>query len=274
MESTQLDNVVVEIDAPVAVIILNRPDAANGVTPPMVADLFKAFEMVSAREDVRAVVLTGNGPIFCAGAKLDDFGAEWRRRDALPAAQNVQEMVATMEALSNLVRTIRNYPYPVIAAVNGPAAGGGCALAAAADMRIASPTARIGSTFIKVGVSSAAMGGSYLLPRLVGLGRALEMLITGDLIEASEAERYGLYNRVVPAESLRQEALTLASRCAALPPLGVRATKRAVNTNMDASLDQALTYEAQLQGSLFCTQDHYEGIQAFLEKREPVFTGC
>ncbi|WP_423916497.1 enoyl-CoA hydratase/isomerase family protein [Candidatus Poriferisodalis sp.] len=269
----KLDNVLVSVDDHVASITLNRPDKRNSIRPELVADLFTALDWLESQVEVRCLVIDAVGPAFCAGADLKDFSEEWVERAARPSGEAIRGLLEMMTALSDLVHRLRGISYPVIAAVNGPAMGGGCNLALACDIRLATPSARFASSFVKIGLSSAAMGGTYLLPRAIGEGRALELLLTGRDVTAEEADRIGLVNRVVPDEDLADEVRSLAAECAALPPLALAATKRATRLNATATLEQTLALEAQLQAPLFLSSDHQEGMLAFLEKRRPAFEG-
>jgi len=170
-----------------------------------------------------------------------------------------------------LVRNIRALPLPVIASLNGTTAGAGACIALASDIRIASPDAKIAFLFVRVGLSGADMGAAFLLPRLVGLAKATEMLYTGDFISAEEAERVGLYNRVVSAETLEEETRRLAIRLARGPSFALAMTKEMLNREMNVSLDAALELEAQAQALCMQHPDYREAYEAFVEKREPVF---
>ncbi len=170
-----------------------------------------------------------------------------------------------------LIRNIRALPKPVIASLNGTTAGAGACIALASDLRLASPEARIAFLFVRVGLSGADMGAAYLLPRLVGLAKATEMLYTGDFITAEEALRIGLYNRVVPAAELESETRTLAERLARGPAFALAMTKEMLNRELDVSLDTALEWEAQAQAICMQHPDYREAYEAFIEKREPRF---
>jgi 2-(1,2-epoxy-1,2-dihydrophenyl)acetyl-CoA isomerase len=172
-----------------------------------------------------------------------------------------------------LTRELRHVEKPIIAAVNGPAVGGGCCIALAADVRIASSQASFGLVFIRVGLAAADMGATFLLPRLVGLGCASELLLSGDTVDAERAERIGMVNRVVPPDGLLAEAQELAARIAAGPPVGVAMTKRALNRSLGMDIDEHLDYEAYIQSKCMMTEDHREGVEAFLAKRAPHFRG-
>jgi enoyl-CoA hydratase/carnithine racemase len=216
---------------------------------------------------VRAMILTGAGRAFCAGADMQavllrgfDMDVETREREQI---RNFNE----------LVRAMRHMEKPIIAAVNGAAVGGGCCLALAADIRIAAPGARFGMVFVRLGLASADMGGTFLLPRLIGLAQASELLLTGEIIDADRAERIGLINRLVPAEQLMATARDLAQRLAAGPPIALALTKRALNRSLGMDIAEHLDYEAYVQSKCMLTADHREGVEAFLHKRTPQFRG-
>jgi enoyl-CoA hydratase/carnithine racemase len=270
---TSPEHVRLEQEGGVGVITLDRPDHHNAIDPGMLADLHGALDWAERTEGLRALVVTGSGDTFCAGADLHAFIAGWLARSRMPPSEAAREVLGTMTELARLVSRIRAYPYPVIAALNGGAVGGGFGLALACDMRVASTRARLGVGFIRIGASGAAMGISYLLPRLVGVSRALELMTTGEILSADQARELGLVSRVVDANRLRGEVLAVASRIASMPPLGLRASKSAVNLHLDATLEQALAHESHLQTQCLLSRDHYEGMRAFLEKRAPEFRG-
>ena len=252
--------------AGIAVATLNRPDRLNALTFGMFDELAQLAADVGADDRVRVLVLTGAGRGFCAGLDLGDAAT----LPDMPAARFLEGQ----ERWSRAITAFRRLPKPVIAAVNGPAAGAGFSLALAADIRIAAPAARFNAAFIKIGLTGGDCGSSWLLPRIVGLGHAYEILLTGRLVEADEAARIGLVNRVVPAEDLLTAALEVAELIAANSPLGVRLTKQMVQVNVDApSLEAAVELENRNQALAAGTEDMVEAFTAFREKRPPVFTG-
>jgi len=214
---------------------------------------------------VRVAILTGSGRAFCAGGDVGEF------LDI--AAMDAAGIEGWVRFFDILVLRIRNLEKPTIAAVNGPAVGGGCCLAMLCDMRIAAEEAKLGLVFTRRGLAGADMGATWFLPRLVGMGKAFELLLTGDLIDAREAERIGLVNRVVPAPELMPTARELAAKLAAGPPIGMKLTKRALNRSLSTDLTSHLDYEAAVQTFCFQTKDLQEGVKAFLEKRSPRFKG-
>jgi 2-(1,2-epoxy-1,2-dihydrophenyl)acetyl-CoA isomerase len=214
---------------------------------------------------VRVLVITGAGRAFCAGADIGYMRELMRRRDAAAFA-------ALVEAGRQVVTTIRATAKPVIASVNGPAAGGGANLALACDIRIASDRASLGQTFNRIGLHPD-WGGTYFLPRLVGPARALELVFTGDMVGAEEGLRIGLFNRVVPHDRLADETAGFARFLAAKPPVALALAKRAIYDAEDADLSAMLDRELENQLTCFNTEDAEEGLAAFLEKRTPTYHG-
>ena len=249
----------------VGTIALNRPDRLNAFAGRMREEIATAVDAMARADDVRVVVITGVGRAFCAGADVGYMEGLIERRDEAA-------LTALVEAGRAVVTTIRATPKPVIAAVNGPAAGGGANLALACDLRIASDRASIGQTFNRIGLHPD-WGGTYFLPRLVGPSRALELMFTGRMVEAEEALRIGLFDRVVPHEALPAETASLASSLAAKPPKALALAKRAVYASGDRTLEETLDTELDHQLQCFATEDAQEGMRAFLEKRSPVFRG-
>jgi 2-(1,2-epoxy-1,2-dihydrophenyl)acetyl-CoA isomerase len=250
----------------VAWITLNRPDRLNALTATMSHELEEAFGDAGGDEAVRCVVLTGAGQGFCAGQDLTEFEAAYSAGERPDIAEHLRTSYHRM--IPVVVRT----PKPVIAAINGVAAGAGLSLALACDLRVASEEARFTQAFVKIGLIPDS-GGSYLLPRTVGHPKALELSITGDLIDAKAALEMGLANRVVAAGSFRDEVAALANRLASLPTRAIASTKALFQRSLDLSLDEALDHEAMAQAEMGRTQDHLEGVNAFVEKREPRFEG-
>jgi len=258
--------VTYHVDGNVAVITLNRPDKLNAFTTEMLKELGEAVKQAERDETVRAVVITGAGRGFCAGQDV----RELQERAIAGGGGDLQEHLE--RTYHPIVRRIRRMEKPVIAAVNGVAAGAGASLALACDLRIAAENASFVQAFVNVGLIPDS-GSSFFLPRLVGLGRALELALTGRVVSAEEAERLGIFNRVVPAEQLMDSAMELARQLAQGPTKVIGLIKRALNRSWNLDLDEALAYEAQLQAIAGSTEDHREGIAAFLEKRKPEFTG-
>lgn len=249
----------------VAWITLNRPARLNAFAGTMRDDLHRAVADASADQGVRVIVVTGAGRAFAAGADIDAMEELLRLRDTAAFEQLV-------EAGMRVIRALRAAPQPTIAAVNGPAAGAGASLALACDVRIASERASLGVTFNRIGLHPD-WGATYFLPRLVGAGRAAELALTGRMVEAAEAERIGLFERVVPAERFEEEVGSFAAELAAKPPLALAAVKQTLARWPHAGLEDALAAEQAAQLRCFASEDAREGIAAFREKRRPVFRG-
>ena len=258
------ETILVEVDAGtgVATITLNRPEALNALTVPMKQALLAAWRRMERDAAVRAVILTGSGRGFCAGQDL----RERLQPDAAPLGVEVRERY------NPIIRAMRGLAKPIVAAINGVAAGAGASLAMAADIRIASEAATFALAFGRVGLVPDS-GATWFLPRLVGVTRATELALLGDPVSAADALRLGLVGRVVPADELATEARSVAARLAAGAPRAIALTKRALNTTWVRDLDAALEYEAHIQDAAGRTKDHAEGLAAFLEKRSPRFTG-
>jgi 2-(1,2-epoxy-1,2-dihydrophenyl)acetyl-CoA isomerase len=246
----------------VSTITLNRPDALNSLTVPMKQALLAALQGFEHRPATRVVILTGAGRAFCAGQDL----RERLQPDAAPLGEEVRERY------NPIVRAMRGLDLPIVAAINGVAAGAGASLAMAADLRIAADTASFALAFGRVGLVPDS-GATWFLPRLVGATRAAELALLNEPVTAADALRLGLVGRVVPAEQLATEARAVAERLASGAPQAIALTKRALATSWDRDLDAALEYEAHLQDAVGRSKDHAEGMAAFLEKRPPRFTG-
>lgn len=256
------DNLVIERDGRVAVLTINRPHVLNALNAATLDELRGAALDLQGDDSVRAIIITGAGDkSFVAGADINELAAQTPTsgREHGLAGQHVFDL-------------IENLGKPVIAAINGFALGGGCELAMACTLRLAADTARIGQPEINLGVLPG-YGGTQRLPRLVGKGRALEILLTGTMITAAEAERIGLVNRVVPAAELLTAARQLARQLAAQGPTAMRYVLSAVNKGLEMPLAEGCAYEATLFGLAMATGDMREGTSAFLEKRKPEFTG-
>lgn len=253
----------------VAVVTLNRPDRLNAMSIDLVMELYDALEAVGADNTVRAIVLTGAGRGFCSGLDLKDYGII-PNIDGLQVGQIAQR---SMRYYSRLVPQIRHLRQPVIAAVNGAAFGGGMCLTLACELRIASDAAVFNATGIVNGLTSTEMGASFLLPRLIGAAHSNDLLLTGRRIDAQEALRMGLVSRVVPDESVLEEALSIARRIGEFSPYGVAMTKDILWVNLETtSLDSAIEIEDRNQLMLGFTENLPEAIRAFDEDRQPVYT--
>lgn len=250
----------------VAVMTLDRPDRLNAITFRMFEEWQEVCSEVAADDELRALVVTGAGRAFCAGLDLADA--------ATLSDMTATEMMRGQESWADATAAFHRLAKPVIAAVNGAAAGAGFSLALAADIRLASPAARFNAAFIRIGLSGGDCGSSYFLPRIVGSGRAAEILMTGRFVDAEEAAAIGLVNRVVPAEQLLDEAVGVAEQIAGNSPFGVMLTKRVLQQNVDApSLTAALEVENRNQVLATRTEDMAEALTAFREKRAPRYVG-
>jgi 2-(1,2-epoxy-1,2-dihydrophenyl)acetyl-CoA isomerase len=258
-----LETIQLQQESGVLVVMLNRPDVLNAVNEQLGRDLLEALKRADRDTAVRAVVLTGAGRGFCSGQDLRD-----RARAAAIAYGD-----ALRRQYNPIILRLWTMEKPVIAAVNGVAAGAGCSLALAADMRIASDRASFIEIFSRIGLVPDS-GSTYFLPRFVGLGRALELAYTGEPVDAAHALELGLVNRVVAHDELMTVTLDLAKRLAAGPTKGLGLTKRGMTYALHATLEQALDYEAHLQEIAGRTADHREGVAAFMEKRPPQFRGA
>jgi enoyl-CoA hydratase/carnithine racemase len=247
----------------ILLITLNRPAAANAMNTQMGRELMALFEALSLDlERLRCVVLTGSGEkAFCAGGDLKE------RNGMTDEAWVAQHLV-----FERMLRALIGCPIPVIAAVNGAAYGGGCEIAAACDFIYAAPHARFALTEVTLGIMPGA-GGTQNLPRAVGERRAKEIILTGAPFTAEEAERWGLVNRVIPADRLLEETMATAERIAANAPIAVRQAKQSISRGLQMSLADGLAFEIEAYNRLVGTEDRREGVRAFNEKRKPVFKG-
>jgi enoyl-CoA hydratase/carnithine racemase len=250
----------------VATITLNRPERLNAITFEVYRELTDTFAALRSEQSVRAVVITGTGRAFCSGGDVRDIIADLQTLD-------IEGHLEFTRLTCALVRNMRLLRKPVIASLNGTVAGAGACIALAADIRIASEEAKIAFLFVRVGLSGADMGAAFLLPRFVGLSKATELLYTGDFISAREAERIGLYNRVVTADQLVSETQTLATRLAQGPAFGLAMTKELLNRELHVDLNTALEWEAQAQAVCMQHPDFREAYEAFAAKRAPLFKG-
>jgi 2-(1,2-epoxy-1,2-dihydrophenyl)acetyl-CoA isomerase len=257
--------VLESLDGAVLTLTLNRPERLNALDPNLATALVDALIRAEENLDVRAIVLTGAGRGFCSGGDLVLL-QDARARKA-PA-----ELEGLLRAGSEIVLKITQMPKPVLAAVNGPAAGAGMNLALACDLRVASDYSSFAQSFAKVGLVPD-FGGTWLLPRLVGPARAAELFITAATLSAGDAEKLGIVNRVVPHDTLMTQAVAMAGQLAEAPPLVVAAIKKALHGRHVEEIRRALDQEAALQAECFQSEDCAEGLNAFFEKRPPVFKG-
>lgn len=257
------DRIVSQVSDRVALITLNRPEVLNAFEDTMREELLAALERAANDRTVRCVMITGAGRAFCAGGDIASMAA-------LQADNNAGVIKERMAVGGKIIRLIRGMAKPVVAAVNGAAAGAGMNLALGCDLRLGADTARFAESFVKIGLIPDWAGFSSL-PRLVGTAKALELMLTGERIDAAEALRLGLLNRVYPHRSFRTEALEFARRLAAGPPQTLAHIKRGVCLGASAGLEEILSYERDSQAELFLSADAREGMRAFLEKRPPAF---
>ena len=255
----QFENVIVEKNAPIAIITLHRPQQLNALSYALVKDLSLAMTELDHDNDVRVMIITGGDKVFAAGADIKEMA------DRGPFDETIQERLAYRDKINRVSK-------PVIAAVSGFALGGGCELAMSCDIIIASESARFGQPEVNLGIIPGS-GGTQRLTHIVGKHRAMEMVLTGDFLTATEAERLGLVNRVVPVELLLDEAKAIALKIASKPSLAVKAAKEAVLKAANTPLDEGLEFERKSFYLLFASEDRTEGMKAFLEKRKPEYRG-
>ena len=256
------NNIIVEKKGNIGKLIINRPDVRNALNTETRLEIEGGMIELENDPDVRVIVITGAGDkAFCAGADIRDM------KDATPL-----EAIESAELGKRVFNRVEACHKPVIAQVNGYALGGGCELAMACDIRIASERARLGQPEINLGIIPG-YAGTQRLPRLVGKAAAMEMILIGDLIDANEAYRIGLVNKVVPADQLESTVLELANKLASRSPVTLKIAKETINKGMESNLEVGSVYETECFGICFSTYDHTEGINAFLEKRQPEFKG-
>ena len=253
------ENVTVEKDGAVGVVTLNRPQALNALSYGLVKDLSLAMQELDQDPEVRAIVVTGGEKVFAAGADIKEMA------DRGPFDERIQERLAYRDKINKITK-------PVIAAVSGFALGGGCELAMSCDIIIAAENARFGQPEVNLGIIPGS-GGTQRLTHVLGKHRAMELVLTGDMLSASDAERLGLVNRVVPAELVLEEAKNVAKKIAAKPALAIKAAKEVVLKAANAPLDEGLEFERKSFYLLFASEDRSEGMKAFLEKRKAEFKG-
>lgn len=251
-------------DAGVATLRLDRPERLNALTFDSYAELRDAFVALRTMTSVRSVVITGTGRAFCSGGDVKDIIG---KLFGVPES----ELFAFTRMTCDLIENIRLLEKPVVAALNGTTCGAGAVIAAAADVRVAADTAKIAFLFTKVGLSGADMGAAWLLPRIVGLGHASELLMLGDFMSAQRAYEIGLYNEVCKPEELDARATVWARKLAAAPTLGIAVTKRMLNAEASMTLAEAMQAEGWIQAECMKHADYFEGYQAALEKRAPDF---
>jgi enoyl-CoA hydratase/carnithine racemase len=248
----------------VATITLNRPERLNALTFQVYTELRDTFRALDTEDGVRAIVITGAGRAFCTGGDVEEIiGALFARKS--------EGLLEFTRLTGDLILAIRQCRRPVVAALNGTVAGAGAVIAAATDIRIATDSAKIAFLFTRVGLAGADMGAAWLLPRIVGLAHASELLLLGDFITAERAAQIGLYNRVVPADRLMAEATDVAARLARGPSAALGVTKQALNEEASLTLYSAIEWEAQAQAALMLAPNFREAYEAFRARREPMF---
>lgn len=256
-------NVLYEEQGGVALVTVNRPDVHNALNMETIGDLRELCARLREEDRLRALVLTGSGKAtFLSGGDLKEF-------QRIKTAEEARGMISTMKEVTDM---LAGSPWPVIAAVNGLAVGGGCETAIACDFRVASEKAELGFRQIKLGLMSGWGGGPRLV-HLVGRSRALRLMLTGELVKAADALAMGLVDEVVPPERVVERALELAREIAGNAPLAVRAYKRLANVSVRVPLDEAIAFETELFGPVWVSDDHAECVRAFFEKRKPRLTG-
>jgi len=259
-------HILVEIEEHIGTLTLNRPERLNALGAGMREQMLRSLVALGENPDVRAVVVTGAGRAFCSGGDVKEMHE--RVESGAPARQAVE----IQPVREKILATLRTMPKPVIASVNGPAAGAGFNLALGCDMRIASERATFSQAFVRRGLHPD-WGGTWFLTRMLGTARACELIFSGDTVSARQAADWGLVNRVVPHDELAAETRHLARRLAEGPPIVIAMAKRGIYRSTDADLASALEYEAYAQRVVWTTEDAAEGIRAFVEKRPPVFKG-
>lgn len=255
-------------DGAIAIITLSRPEKLNAMNVELVQGLHDALDHCHRSNDIRVVIITGDGRGFCAGLDLQGYGE-------LPGSEGLGKAASGMRVqqhIATLTTQLRGLSKPVIAAVNGPAAGGGFAVALASDVRIAATSARFNAAFIRIGLSACDIGVSWMLPRLIGSSRAFELLLTGRIVDSAEADRIGLVSRVVPDGQVVDSAIETARLMILNTPMGVWMTKEVMWSQLEIpSLQAGIDLENRTQILLSHTADHTEAMRAFLEKRPPSY---
>ena len=260
-------DIILEKEGGIATITLNRPEKLNAISMLMREELGEVIEEVRADDSIRAVIVTGAGRGFCVGA---DIGAVIGGKIGIELKEESRRI--RLKPLGWYVLNLAKLEKPTIAAVNGVAAGIGLSIALACDIRIASEAARFGAVWVRLALTPDG-GATYLLPRILGIAKALELMFSGDIIDAWEAERIGLVSRVVPPDELMKVTKELAGKIAKGPPITMELTKRAVYRGVENDLDSQINFETYIGNLVRATQDHQEGVKAYMEKREPQFKG-
>lgn len=253
------ESIVLNKEGNVAVVSINRPKALNALNSSVLNELNQVIDIIEQDSEIYLLILTGEGKAFVAGADISEM-----------SNMNAQQGKEFAKKGMNVFRRIEELTIPTIALVNGFALGGGCELAMACDIRIASEKAKFGQPEVGLGITPG-FGGTQRLPRLVGLAKAKELIFTADMIDAQEALNIGLVNKVTPVEELMNEGMLMASKIASKGQIAVRYSKEAINSGMQTDIDTAMDIEANLFGLCFANDDQKEGMTAFMEKRKPEF---
>jgi enoyl-CoA hydratase/carnithine racemase len=258
------------VDGLVATMTLDRPERKNPLTFESYAELTETFRAMTSMTDVRAVVLTGAGGNFCSGGDVHEIiGPLVAMRDK----GDTGSLLRFTRMTGDLVKAMLACPQPIVAAIDGICAGAGAILAMASDLRVGTARSKVGFLFVRVGLSGADMGACAILPRIIGLGRASDLLFTGRFIDGTEAERWGFYNRLVAEDALLAEATSLARDLAQGPSVAHAVTKRSLHDEWNMGLDRAISVEAQAQALCMQTEDFARAYRAFVAKRTPEFEG-
>jgi enoyl-CoA hydratase/carnithine racemase len=252
----------------IGLLTMNRPDRMNAFNQQMEAEFVQALQEADQDDEIRVLVVTGAGKSFCAGADVGRMSAEERERKP----KGAEEFRRGFRNVQGIILGLQRLEKPTMAMINGPAVGGGFDLACACDLRLGSEKARFMVAFTRIGLFPG-WGGTWLYPRLIGIPKAAEMLFTGDFLEAKDAERYGLLNRLVPAEDLEKETMSLARRIADGPPIALRLAKLQLYKGLGMDLESAMKVAAACETITLTSEDHKEGVAAFKEKRKPQYKG-
>jgi enoyl-CoA hydratase/carnithine racemase len=259
-----------ELDDGVATITLNRPERKNPLTFESYAELRDTFHDLRHAPDVKVVVITGAGGNFCSGGDVHEIIGPLVE---MQLAGDMDGLLAFTRMTGDLVKEMRTCPQPIIAAIDGVCAGAGAIIAMASDMRIGTPDSKVAFLFVRVGLAGADMGACNILPRIIGAGRASELLYTGRAIDGAEAERWGFYNRLVPSETVLEEARTLARSLRTGPTFAHAMTKKCIHQEWSMGIDEAIEAEAQAQAICMQTKDYERAYRSFVAKQRPVFEG-
>ena len=254
------------VDGKVATITLNRPDRKNPLTFDSYAELRETFERLRFAEDISAIVLTGAGENFCSGGDVHEIIGPLTKRD-MPGLLEFTRMTGAV------VKAMRACPQPIVAAIDGICAGAGACLAMGSDLRFGTGRSKVAFLFVRVGLAGADMGACAMLPRIIGQGRASELLYTGRSMSGEEAERWGFYNRLIAPDALLDEATAMAASIANGPSFAHAMTKRMLHAEWDMSVDEAIEAEAQAQAVCMQTRDFHRAYEAFVAREKPVFEG-